>query len=64
MNSSAVNRPEEIASAEAHYHQAQANLEKLERGNRREDIDLAKAAYAYDEAVSESARFPLLRRHR
>src|SRR5256884_2263501 len=43
-------RPEEIASAEAHYHQAQANLEKLERGNRREDVDLAKAAYAYDEA--------------
>jgi HlyD family secretion protein len=43
-------RPEEIASAEAHYHQAQANREKLERGNRREDVDLAKAAYAYDEA--------------
>src|SRR5207249_10562663 len=43
-------RPEEIASAEAHYHQAQANLEMLERGNRREDVELAKAAYAYDEA--------------
>jgi len=43
-------RPEEIASAEAHYHQAQANFEKLESGNRREDVDLAKAAYAYDEA--------------
>src|SRR4029077_1814653 len=36
-------RPEEIASAEAHYRQTQATLEKLERGNRREDIDLAKA---------------------
>src|SRR5256885_12418106 len=34
----------------SHYHQAQSNLEKLERGNRREDVDLAKAAYAYDEA--------------
>jgi len=43
-------RPEEIASAEAHFHQAQANFEKLESGNRREDVDLARAAYAYDEA--------------
>src|SRR5256885_1022161 len=34
----------------SHYRQTQANLEKLERGNRREDVDLAKAAYAYDEA--------------
>jgi HlyD family secretion protein len=43
-------RPEEIASAEAHYHETLATLEKFERGNRREDVDLAKAAYAYDEA--------------
>ncbi len=43
-------RPEEIASAEAHYRETQATLEKFERGNRREDVDLAKAAYAYDEA--------------
>ena len=43
-------RPEEIASAEAHYHQAQATLDKLEHGNRWEDVDLAKAGYAYDEA--------------
>jgi len=43
-------RPEEIASAEAHYREAQATLEKFERGNRREDVDLAKAVYDYDEA--------------
>jgi HlyD family secretion protein len=43
-------RPEEIASAEAHYREALATLEKYERGNRREDIDLAKASYALDEA--------------
>jgi membrane fusion protein YbhG len=43
-------RPEEIASAEAHYHQTQATLEKFERGNRREDVALAKAAYDYDDA--------------
>jgi HlyD family secretion protein len=43
-------RPEEIASAEAHYHEAAANLEMLERGNRREDIDHAAAVYAYDQA--------------
>jgi multidrug resistance efflux pump len=43
-------RPEEIASAEAHYHQAQATLEKLEHGNRREDIDLATAGLSFDEA--------------
>src|SRR5260370_987408 len=41
-------RPPQIA--EAPYHQTQANPETLERGNRREDVDLAKAAYAYDEA--------------
>src|SRR5256885_3503190 len=34
----------------SHYRQTQANLEKLERGNRREDVDLAKAAYAFDQA--------------
>jgi multidrug resistance efflux pump len=43
-------RPEEIASAEAHYRETQATLEKYERGNRREDVDLAKAVYSYDEA--------------
>lgn len=43
-------RPEEIAAAEARYHQTQATLEKFERGNRREDVASAKAALAYDEA--------------
>ena len=43
-------RPEEIASAEAHYRETQATLEKFESGNRREDVELAKAAYSYDEA--------------
>ena len=43
-------RPEEIASAEAHYRETEATLDKFERGNRPEDIDLAKAAYAYDQA--------------
>jgi multidrug resistance efflux pump len=43
-------RPEEIASAHAHYQETQAALEKFERGNRWEDVDLAKAAYSYDEA--------------
>jgi HlyD family secretion protein len=43
-------RPEEIASAEAHYRETQATLEKYEHGNRREDVELAKAGYAYDEA--------------
>ncbi len=43
-------RPEEIAAAEARYHQTQATLEKFERGNRREDVDAAKAAFALEEA--------------
>ena len=43
-------RPEEIAGAEARYHQALATLEKYEHGNRREDVEAAKAALAYDEA--------------
>ncbi len=43
-------RPEEIASAQAHYLQTQATLDKYVRGNRPEDIDAAKAAMAYDEA--------------
>jgi len=43
-------RPEEIASAEAHYLQAQATLDMYLRGSRREDIDSAQAAFAYDEA--------------
>jgi len=43
-------RPEEIASAEAKYHQTQATLEKYEHGNRVEDIASAKAALEFDEA--------------
>jgi HlyD family secretion protein len=43
-------RPEEIASAEAKYHETLATLEKYERGNRKEDVESAKAAYALDEA--------------
>src|SRR5271166_3952406 len=43
-------RPEEIASAEAHYRQTLATLEKFEHGNRREDVELANATYSYDEA--------------
>ena len=43
-------RPEEIAAAEAHYHEAVATLEKYEHGNRREDVEAAKAAYALDQA--------------
>jgi HlyD family secretion protein len=43
-------RPEEIAAAEARYHQTQATLEKFERGNRREDVAAAKAAFALEEA--------------
>jgi membrane fusion protein YbhG len=43
-------RPEEIAAAEARYHQTQATLEKFEKGNRREDVDAAKAALALEEA--------------
>lgn len=43
-------RPEEIAAAEARYHQTQATLEKFERGNRREDVAAAKAALALEEA--------------
>ncbi len=43
-------RPEEIAAAEARYHQTQATLEKFERGNRKEDVQAAKAAFALEEA--------------
>ena len=43
-------RAEEIASAQARYEQAQATYEKFLRGNRREDVDLAKASFSYDEA--------------
>ena len=43
-------RPEEIAAAEAHYHQTLATLEKYESGNRHEDVEQAKAAYAYEMA--------------
>jgi len=43
-------RAEEIAAAEAHYQETLATLKKYESGNRREDIESAKAAYAYEEA--------------
>jgi multidrug resistance efflux pump len=43
-------RPEEIASALARYEQAQATYSKFVRGNRREDVDLAKASFSFDEA--------------
>jgi HlyD family secretion protein len=43
-------RPEEIAAAQARYHQTQATLEKFERGNRKEDVAAAKAAFALEEA--------------
>lgn len=43
-------RPEEIAAAEARYHQTQATLEKFERGNRYEDVAVARAVFAYDTA--------------
>jgi HlyD family secretion protein len=43
-------RPEEIASALARYEQAQATYAKFARGNRREDVDLAKASFSFDEA--------------
>jgi len=43
-------RPEEIAAAEARYHQTQATLEKFQRGNRVEDVNAARAALAFDEA--------------
>jgi len=44
-------RPEEIASAEAHYLQTKATLEKYEKGNRVEDIENANAALAYQDAL-------------
>jgi HlyD family secretion protein len=43
-------RPEEIAAAEARYHQTQATLEKFERGNRKEDVEAATAAFALEQA--------------
>jgi len=43
-------RAEEIAAAEARYHQTQATLEKFEHGSRPEDIAAARAALAMDEA--------------
>jgi HlyD family secretion protein len=43
-------RPEEVASAQARYEQARATYTKFARGNRREDVDLAKASFSYDEA--------------
>ena len=43
-------RPEEIAAAEAHYHQTLATLRKMERGYRREEVEQAVAAQALDEA--------------
>jgi multidrug resistance efflux pump len=49
-------RPEEIAAAEARYHQMLATQQKFERGSRAEDIDLAKAAFNYDEARAREAQ--------
>lgn len=49
-------RPEEVASAEARYRQMLANQQKLERGSRVEDIDLAKSAYTYDQARAREAQ--------
>ena len=43
-------RPEEIASAAARYHQAEATYEKFLHGNRPEDVQLAQAAEQLDEA--------------
>jgi len=43
-------RPEEIASAEHHYHQALANAQQYERGNRKEDIAQAQAQFEFDDA--------------
>ena len=43
-------RPEEIAASQARYEQAEATYAKFARGNRREDVDLAKASFSYDEA--------------
>src|ERR1700688_64224 len=49
-------RPEEIASAEARFRAALATQEKFEHGSRAEDIDLAQAAYNYDEARAREAQ--------
>jgi HlyD family secretion protein len=43
-------RQEEIAGSRAKYEQTEATLAKLQHGNRREDVDLAQAAFAYDQA--------------
>lgn len=43
-------RPEEVASAEHHYHDASAKAQEYERGSRREDIAQARAQYEYDAA--------------
>jgi HlyD family secretion protein len=43
-------RPEEIASAQARYEQTRATLQMMEHGNRREDVEAARAALAFDEA--------------
>src|SRR5713226_4015342 len=43
-------RPEEVASAEHHYHDAAARAQEYQRGSRREDIAQARAQYEYDAA--------------
>jgi HlyD family secretion protein len=43
-------RPEEVSSAEHHYHDAAARAQEYERGSRREDIAQARAQYEYDTA--------------
>jgi multidrug resistance efflux pump len=49
-------RPEEIAAAEARYHQMLATQQKFERGSRPEDIELARAAYNYDQARARESQ--------
>ena len=43
-------RPEEVASAEHHYHQALASARQFEHGNRKEDIAQARAQFEFDDA--------------
>jgi multidrug resistance efflux pump len=43
-------RPEEVASAEHHYHDVAARAQEYERGSRREDVEQARAQYEYDAA--------------
>jgi membrane fusion protein YbhG len=49
-------RPEEIAAARARYEQALATQQKMERGNRVEDVELAKAAFNFDAARARESQ--------